>query len=301
MLDVFLNYACQAKCPFCYNPPLTTELKRWRLPEQALARSLLSGRREGYQGATFSGGEVTLLRELPLMLRMARKTGYKSIGIISNGLRLSDRAYLEELAAAGLTFCCLSIHGAGPDRHDAMVAVPGAFEKVLKALDHLRVLKMEIVLNFVMTRKNCSDAAGFIARFAPLPISEFQLYLPHYEGLMAVNAAALALSIRQAAPHLLKAVECARALGVEDKLWIYNIPPCALPELSAKLRNWQREENSLLVDPQGLGTGEFRNERRERFKNDLCRSCALDASCLGFERGYVERFGEIDFQPLATA
>ena len=37
MLDVFLNYACQAKCPFCYNPPLTPELIGWRLPLDRVA------------------------------------------------------------------------------------------------------------------------------------------------------------------------------------------------------------------------------------------------------------------------
>ena len=125
MLDVFLNYACQAKCPFCFNPELTPELIRWKLDLKTVAHRLLEGRKDGFQGVTFSGGEVTLLKELPAMLLAAKKSGYEKIGVISNGLLMSENTYLDSLLDAGMNFTCISIHGSTAALHDKMVRVPG--------------------------------------------------------------------------------------------------------------------------------------------------------------------------------
>lgn len=300
MLDVFLNYACQAKCPFCYNPPLTPELIAWKLPVERLAHELLEGAKKGFRGVTFSGGEVTLLSELPTMLRLARKAGYASIGVISNGLRLADPAYARALTDAGLTFCCLSVHSGEPALHDELLGVPGAFAKILSALENLRAEKIPVVLNFVVTRRNAAAAAAFVERFGPLPgVVEFQLYFPHYEGLMTVHADRLKLAVSEARGPLEDALARARRLGVEDKVFVYNVPPCALPSVPmSRLRNWERESTSLLIDPKGVDDGRFQNERRDRYKNARCGECSLDARCLGYERGYVERYGDGDLRPV---
>lgn len=294
MLDVFLNYACQAKCAFCFNPPLTDELVRWRLPLETLAERLLREVKRGCTGVTFSGGEVTLLKDLPKMLRLARKAGCKDLGIITNALRLDDPGYLAELREAGLTFACVSIHGSTPALHDRMVAVDGAFDKVLRALDNLEAARLPTVLNFVLTARNHKDAPRFLERFgARAQVREFQLYAPHYDGLMREHADALGIKLRALVPTLSAAAAVARGLGIEERVFVYNIPPCAVPaHLRPRLRNWEREEDSLLLDPQGVSETALGQERRDRFKNDQCKQCTLRERCLGFERGYVARFGE---------
>lgn len=303
MLDVFLNYACQAKCPFCYNPPLTPELIAWKLPLDRLAHELIEGHKKGFRGVTFSGGEVTLLAELPAMLRLARKAGYSSIGVISNGIRMAEDAYTRELADSGMSFACLSIHAADPALHDELLAVPGAFDKAVRALDRLEALGIPAVLNFVITSRNAAAMPAFLERFAGRPgVVEFQLYFPHYEGLMTVHADALKLPLAAVVPALTAAFARARALGAQDKVFVYNMPPCALPSIPReRLRNWERESTSLLIDPKGVDDGRFQNERRDRYKNGKCRSCALDARCLGYESGYVQRYGDADLRPVEKA
>lgn len=299
MLDIFLNFACQAKCPFCYNPPLTPELVRWRLPLKRVAAELLKGRRGGYGGVTFSGGEVTLLKELPKMLLAARRAGYERIGIITNGLLMAEPAYTDSLVASGLGFCCVSIHGADAELHDRMVRTAGAFEKVLRTLGHLEERDIPVVLNFVLTRENYRSAAAFVERFAGRRgVLEFQLYYPHYDGLMAEHAEQLALTLSDAVAESRRAISAAESLGAGERIHLYNVPPCAAPGLQDRLRNWEREADSLLIDPKGAADGEFGQERRERFKNAQCRACSLDERCLGFERGYVDRFGERDIRAL---
>lgn len=297
MLHAFLNYACQAKCGFCYNPALTPELIAWKLSLEEVAAVLVAERDKGCEGVTFSGGEVTLLKDLPAMIRIARKAGYGQVGIITNALLLADPAYARNLIDAGLTFCVVSIHG-DQETHDRILEVPGAYAKVLAALDHLKRAKVPLVLNFVLTRQNHAELPAFVARFAPDPdVVELQAYMPHYEGLMADNAAALQLAIAEARPSLAAAVLAAGSR--EAKLRIGNVPPCLLPEHRGRLFNWESEKDSrLLVDPAGMKTGVFQEERRDRVKTEPCRRCALETTCLGFERGYAERHGTADAVPI---
>jgi MoaA/NifB/PqqE/SkfB family radical SAM enzyme len=301
MLDIFLNYACQAKCPFCYNPPLTPALLAWHLNLRNAAALLVSGRDQGYDGATFSGGEVTLLKDLNSMIRLARKLGYREAGVITNGLRLEERAYVDSLAEAGLTFCCVSMHGAAAATHDRLLVVPGAHARVLAALDNLRALKIPIILNFVVTNLNAAELPDFVAHHIGDPsVVEIQAYLPHYEGMMRTEGADLSLSIADARPHLSAAAARADALAAGDKINFYTAPPCALPELRGRLRNWKRETDSVLADPQGLAGAGFAEERRDRIKPAACTSCALCAECLGFERGYVDRYGDSEAKAFAA-
>ncbi len=300
-LHVFLNYACQAKCGFCYNPELTPELIKWRLSLEEVAAVLVRERAAGHDGVTFSGGEVTLLKDLPALLRLSRKAGYAHAGIITNALLLADAAYTDALVEAGLTFCVVSIHGADAATHDRMLEVPGAFDKVLAALEHLKARRIPLVLNFVMTRTNYESLPAFVSRFAGDPaVVELQAYLPHYEGLMADNAADLRLDVADARPVLQAAVAAARAAGGDTKLRIGNAPPCLLPEHKDRLFNWKKEADArLLVDPAGMKDGAFQEERRDRVKTEVCGRCSLSPECLGFERGYAERHGTAAAVPVA--
>lgn len=299
-LHVFLNYACQAKCPFCYNPPLTAELIRWKLPLETLARELLKSAKEGYESVTYSGGEVTLLKDLPQMILMAHKAGLKSAGIITNGLRLEEPEYLKELTDAGLNFCCVSVHADSAALHDEMTAYPGAFNKVVSALKNLTQSEIPWMLNFVLTERNYNSLPQFLERFSNSACQEFQIYFPHYEGLMQIEASSLGLSMSDALPVLRQARQAARDLGIEEKVWFYNMPPCAASGLEGRLRNWENEEgDSLLVDPKGGEDGVFFAQRKDRLKTETCANCALNEKCLGLESGYAQRFGTQELRALA--
>lgn len=117
---------------------------------------------------------------------------------------------------------------------------------------------------------------------------------------MATETAGLSFAVSEARPFLVAAAARAEALGAGAKFFAYNAPPCALPELRYQLRNWQMENDSLLVDPRGLEGGGFGVERRDRVKPDACASCILKADCLGFERRYVERYGDAEAKAFSS-
>ena len=82
------------------------------------------------------GAEPTLRADLPDIIRMVRRTGHIPI-LLSNGLRLGNRWYVQRLKAAGLRTVHLSLNGGLND--DAYEAIDGlrCAARKLKALSNL--------------------------------------------------------------------------------------------------------------------------------------------------------------------
>lgn len=82
------------------------------------------------------GAEPTLRADLPDLIRMVRRAGHIPV-VLSNGLRLGNRWYVQRLKAAGLRTVHLSLNGGLDD--DAYEAIDGlrCAARKLKALSNL--------------------------------------------------------------------------------------------------------------------------------------------------------------------
>ena len=304
VFELFLNYACQAKCAFCYNPPITAELLRRELSYAQAAEALYGGARSGAKKLNLHGGEVTLRDDLPKILRLARKVGFEEVTLVTNGVRLGDARYARTLAASGLTHARLSVHAPDAEGHDAIVAVPGAFERVRRAIAHLRRLGIPIGLNFVMTRANAAKLPAFLRRFVlEEGIEDVIVYFPHERGMMALNAAKIGVTYAAARAPLLKSAALLDRAGKLSSLLVANVPPCAAPELADLLIDWERdarEAAAAMVNPEGLSVDLKAMKDGQKREVPSCGACALQGRCRGVEAEYVRRHGDGEFRALAA-
>lgn len=92
-MDLALTFRCQNNCVHCYagGPHKTSELttEQWKEVINTLSQI-------GVFILTFTGGEPTLREDLPELLFYARNKGMVT-GLITNGRRLKDKAYVETL------------------------------------------------------------------------------------------------------------------------------------------------------------------------------------------------------------
>ncbi len=99
-MDLALTFRCQNDCVHCYaggpheTPELTTE--QWKSAIDKLSDI-------GVFILTFTGGEPTLREDLPELLLYAQNKGMVT-GLISNGRKLKDKAYVDMLEKSGLDF-----------------------------------------------------------------------------------------------------------------------------------------------------------------------------------------------------
>jgi sulfatase maturation enzyme AslB (radical SAM superfamily) len=300
--ELFLNYACNAKCPFCYNPPITPELLRLELSFDEAARSLYAAAKGGARRLNLHGGEVTLRDDLPKLLRLARKLGFSDVTLVTNGVRLSEEAYVSELADAGLTHVRLSLHGAQASTHDAVVAIPGAFERALAGARHARARGLPLGLNFVLIRSNHRELPEFVERFCLKDgVDDLIVYFPHLRGMMALNAGAEGLTYAEAAPSVDAAMRRLSAAGRRAAILLANFTPCVLPEHQDRMIDWAHEGGaSAQTHPEGFTEDILEMKGRQRAPAAACAACALNERCRGVESEYLSRHGDAELKALGA-
>lgn len=98
-LRVSLTNLCQLKCTYCTLPEEPATSMRADEVERLLE---IAVRRLGFRKVRLTGGEPTLRKDLPdVVRRLVALPGMKEVALTTNGLLLERRA--DELAAAGLT------------------------------------------------------------------------------------------------------------------------------------------------------------------------------------------------------
>jgi molybdenum cofactor biosynthesis enzyme MoaA len=71
----------------------------------------------------FIGGEPTLYKGLPELVRLAKDRGIEEVTVVSNGRRLSSSTYVQELCSAGVDLFSVTIHSIVPALHNAIAGV----------------------------------------------------------------------------------------------------------------------------------------------------------------------------------
>jgi MoaA/NifB/PqqE/SkfB family radical SAM enzyme len=84
---------------------------------------------------TFTGGEPTLREDLPELLVYAQTAGMVT-GLISNGRRLKDKAYVDVLEKSGLDFVQITLESHKPEVHDKMTNEKGSWKEIVAGIQN---------------------------------------------------------------------------------------------------------------------------------------------------------------------
>jgi len=164
---------CTARCPTCTRRrSLHGQARRQRqltLPEwQAV---LQDARRLGGRNLDISGGEPTLYRELPALIRSGRENGFL-VQVNSNGSRM-PASEIGTLADAGLDRVMISLYSHKAQVHDAMRGLPGLWAKATAALSEWARQKarrpgLEVVAQTLLCPENLLDLPDLLRLLAKL-------------------------------------------------------------------------------------------------------------------------------------
>ncbi len=149
-MDLAVTYRCNNDCAHCYNdrprnyPELTTD--QWK--------SILKKLWEiGIPHIVFTGGEPTMRNDLPELIQFAENQG-QITGINTNGRRLKDGDYVEQLKAAGLDHIQITLESADPKIHDAIVRRQGAWVETIQGLENALKSSLFVMTNSTLLQPN---------------------------------------------------------------------------------------------------------------------------------------------------
>jgi radical SAM protein with 4Fe4S-binding SPASM domain len=177
-MDLALTYRCQNDCPHCYVarpadfPELSTE--HWK-------RVIDRCWEQGIPHLTFTGGEATLRPDLVELVQYAEDVGLIT-GLQTNGRRLRDRAYLDQLLLAGLDHVQITLESHDPAIHDRMVGVEGAWQETVEGIKTVVDADIYMMTNTTMTTENIDGIEETIAFAASLGVPTFGCNSLIYSG-----------------------------------------------------------------------------------------------------------------------
>jgi MoaA/NifB/PqqE/SkfB family radical SAM enzyme len=284
-LSICVGGQCGSRCVFCYTewirrePALTSRVVRETID---VAESIGTVRL-----IVFSGGEPTVRRDLPELLRYAASRGMDEIGLQTNGHRLADASYLATLREAGLSQVLLSLHGARRETHDAVTGVAGSFGLARSALAELATCGIDTTVNFVVCVANLSETAELVTLVDDVyPRASVRFSFPIVEGAAFANVEELLVTL----PEFVAAVTSARAGRPHGgpQIEVANVPPCISHKLGVAPMYLRSQRRELLQASPFYDSPHRRGEVLTKL--DACEGCAYDTDCDGIQLAYLARF-----------
>jgi len=283
-LHVKVSRGCNNNCLFCLDDrELRTDVTDGEVA-QLLARSTDLGE------VLFTCGEPTIHPGLVRYVGMARRAGYRSIGLVTNGRRLAYREYCDALVRAGLTEITVSIHGHEPRLHDALTRTRGAFAQTLEGLRNAARHRpsIRVISSTVVVRQNAGQLADILSLVGEVDVSVLNVVEPTGMALEHFG------SVVDSYTELARSVSAALGRHETDReLIVEGLPLClcggflALAGLREEIHLQEGDRfHALPTD-------------RDHTRCDACAECSLLPRCPGIYAAYAERLGTDELVPAA--
>ncbi len=177
-MDLALTYRCNNDCSHCYN---LQPRRRHELTAGQWISVLDRLWKIGIPHVVFTGGEPTLRQDLPQLVAHAEKNGQIS-GINTNGTRLKEQAFLDELVAAGLDHVQITLESHDAQIHDAMVGRQGAWQDTVAGIRNALASPLFVMTNTTMLQDNHASLEQNLDFLAELGVPTVGLNALIYSG-----------------------------------------------------------------------------------------------------------------------
>ncbi len=242
--------------------------------------------KKGCDGIFFTGGEPTLSENLLPLMQYARSKRVP-FRIITNGQKLADMAYVQQLKDLGLEHIHVSIYSVREKVTDFLTGNPGSLKNALKALENLgKVGGITVDINMVISHYNADhlleNVQFFVKNFPFVRHFVWNNLDPstprarrHKDTRPTLNE--FELSLHQAMVYL---TEQGRTFRVE------RIPLCYLQgfeHTSTEARKIVKEEDrsTYFLDKRGLLEEKDWLHKWGYNQGKACKYCFLNTICPG--------------------
>lgn len=247
-MDLALTFRCQNNCIHCYagGPHETDELStdQWKRVIDKL-HSI------GVFILTFTGGEPTLREDLPELMLYAENRGAVT-GLITNGRRLKDKSYAEQLEKAGLDFVQVTLESHKPQIHDQMTATKGSWKETLAGIKNALKTRVYVTTNTTLSKYNASEFLQTMDFIKELGVGAFGCNSLIYSGKAGEISKEFALPLETLNELMPKIRDKANQLGLRF-LWYTPTQYCRLDpvKLGLGVKSCTAANVNMCVGPNG--------------------------------------------------
>jgi radical SAM protein with 4Fe4S-binding SPASM domain len=191
-MDLALTFRCQNDCVHCYagGPHETPELStaQWKSVIDKLSEI-------GVFILTFTGGEPTLREDLQELLHYAQNKGMVT-GLISNGRKLKDKAYVASLEKSGLDFVQVTLESHKPQVHDKMTGEKGSWKETITGIQNAVQSQIYVSTNTTLSKHNATEFLTTVDYIKGLGVNAFGCNSLIYSGKAPSASEEFALTVK---------------------------------------------------------------------------------------------------------
>lgn len=322
---------CNQRCIFCsYQDSFHKGQKSLKI----IRSELINLKRLGIKDVTFSGGEVTLRKDIFEIISSAKNYGFRDILLITNGFMTDKVSYCKKLIDSGLTTITFSFQGYDDKTHDGITQSKGSFKKLLKSYENMKKLDINIRFNSTICKENYTylpEIAKLFLKLKPKVVNILTFF--GYDDA-AEHFKEQCPKYNEMKPFLEKALDT-----LDEKIPEINVrylPFCIIPKHAKHISGYHQklydpfEWNNITDDIRRhnkliniyhiiRGIFSFKNKKRlldiswKKIKNEAmvefiiknsfvqnsqCKKCKYYYMCNGFWKSYVNSYGESELKPV---
>jgi len=291
-LDIKTGYLCNNNCLFCVQAH--NKSKGNRTTEEIKAD--LKESKTRCNNIVFTGGEVTIRKDLFEIVAYASQLGYNIIQIQSNCRMLSNINFLKKLIEAGANEFSPALHGPNKEIHDQLTRSPGSFEQTVQAIKNLRSLNQKILTNTVVVKQNYQYLEEIAKLLVNLEVNQFQFAFVHPIGNAKKYYKDIVPKISEASKYIHKGLQ----IGINSNI---KVMAEAMPYCMMKGYEDYISENNIPETEVKTGFNIDKNYLQTKVKQSKskfpqCNECNKNNICEGPWKEYPEHFGNKEFQPI---
>ncbi|MBU2574730.1 MAG: radical SAM protein [Elusimicrobia bacterium] len=294
-VDIKISFRCNNLCRFCAQGH-----KRDLYPDRSaknVVAELKKAYSNGIRGVVFTGGEPSLHPDILDFIRAAKKTGFTTIQLQTNGRTLAYPDFCRKLVNAGLTEIGPSLHGAKAATHEALTGSAGSFTQTVAGIANAVKTGLSVITNTVINSANYKELPALAALLIKLGVSQYQFAFIHIVGTAVENSKRLVPRKTAVMPYIKKGLD----LGLKKGLPCYTeaIPFCLMKGYEDCVAERIIPAGPVVDADRFIKDYGVYRRTEGKAKGPRCPACSYFKVCEGPWREYPALYGWKEFQPVS--
>lgn len=221
--NLITGYTCNSNCIFC---AVKEQKNISDLTTVEVFKNIDLLKQNGAKEICILGGEPAIRPDIFEIISHCKTKKFKDICLFSNGKKLKEKIFVEQLKSVGLTNVFISLYGHNPIIHESCTRVQGSFSETLSGIVNCQRQGLNVTVNNVLTKMNYIYLQDFVSFCRMNHIKNINLSYVLPEGRAKKIYNTLAVKYSELMIQLRKAIKTP-LLTISIK----GVPDCILKEL----------------------------------------------------------------------
>lgn len=293
MLSIHITDTCNERCLFCVVGIPEPQFSKDTIQQKRIVKTLVENASKDYNEVNLHGGEPTVFKGLIDILNIIKWLKYPSVTIQTNGQRLSDLEFTQDLKDFNVNQAVVSLHGNSSKIHDYVTQSKGGFDNAVKGIKNALKVGMKVRTNTVITKQNISQLPDIVDFIIDLGVKYINISNIHPVFTAYRNFELVVPYITETRVGVVSAAK--RAVKRKAILTLEGFPWCLVPGFEDYHIEYKRQKIDLEIRDNWINNYfDFMDTLRR--KGEVCKGCKYENVCSGPYIEYIEKRGWHEFE-----